>query len=467
MYYINLILPFVFILGTAVILHEFGHFIVAKILGIRVETFSVGFGPRLFGWRWGTTDYRVSLIPLGGYVKLGGDESNAAIEGEGSTEIPAKERFDLRPRWHKFLVAIAGPAMNILTALAIPFAGALVKGVPATPTPVVSYVKPGGTAQKAGLQPGDRIVVFNGEVNPTWSYIQNTAALNPNLGIPFTIERKGQFINLNIMPAPARVGDQMVGELEFQPDFGAIPVMVEAVEPNTPAAEAGLQKGDRIVSIGGETARNVAQVTQFIQEHAGEPMNLSVERRGANGQLEHLNLTATARTLSDGTKRLGVKLSSGNVSLERVGAARAMSYAFEQNIEFLRLTGMAFGQIFKGQRSVRDTLSGPIGIAQESARTVNELGWASTIPLLALISLNLGIVNLLPIPVLDGGMILMLFIEAVLALVGITLTIKMRERIQQVGFVVILLIMGFAITNDLLRIATSFRKENPPAATQK
>src|SRR5438067_131207 len=138
------LLPFVFILGAAVILHEFGHFLVAKLLRIRVETFSVGFGPRLFGRKFGTTDYRLSAIPLGGYVKLDGDESNAPIEGEGAPDIPARERFDLRPRWQRILVAVAGPAMNILTALAIPFAAAFIYGVPSMPAPVVSLVRQGG-----------------------------------------------------------------------------------------------------------------------------------------------------------------------------------------------------------------------------------------------------------------------------------------------------------------------------------
>src|SRR5580765_573854 len=134
----HVLVPFIIILGAAVILHEFGHFIVAKLFKIRVETFSVGFGPRLFGKKFGHTDYRVSAIPLGGYVKLGGDESNAPIEGEGASDIPPEERFDLRPRWQRILVALAGPVMNVLTALAIPLAGALMFGAPATPAPVVS-----------------------------------------------------------------------------------------------------------------------------------------------------------------------------------------------------------------------------------------------------------------------------------------------------------------------------------------
>src|ERR1044072_3926310 len=151
-------LAFVFILGSAVVLHEFGHFIVAKLLGIRVETFSVGFGPRLFGRKFGHTDYRISAIPLGGYVKLGGDESNAPLEGAGASDIPPSEMFNLRPRYQRIMVALAGPVMNILTALAIPFAGALIYGVPATPTPTVSYISRGGAADTAGLKPGDRIV---------------------------------------------------------------------------------------------------------------------------------------------------------------------------------------------------------------------------------------------------------------------------------------------------------------------
>src|SRR5919202_5642640 len=148
---LNWILPFVFVLGAAVVLHEFGHFIVAKILRIRVETFSVGFGPRLFGKVWGTTDYRVSLIPLGGYVKLGGDDTNAPVEGASAQNIPARERFDRRPRWQKFLVMVAGPVMNILTALVIVFAGAMKNGVPVSPAPVVNRVFEGGRSAQAGL----------------------------------------------------------------------------------------------------------------------------------------------------------------------------------------------------------------------------------------------------------------------------------------------------------------------------
>src|SRR5918997_4843038 len=155
MIYLIYLLGFIFILGSAVVLHEFGHFIVAKLFKIRVETFSVGFGPRVWGRKWGTTDYRVSAIPLGGYVKLGGDESNAPLEGEGASDIPPEEQFNLRPKWQRIAVAVAGPVMNILTALAIPLAAAMIYGIPVTPTnPVVARIAQGSAAEAAGLQPG-------------------------------------------------------------------------------------------------------------------------------------------------------------------------------------------------------------------------------------------------------------------------------------------------------------------------
>src|ERR687891_1383087 len=198
MTYLIYALGFIFILGSAVVLHEFGHFIVAKLLRIRVETFSVGFGPRLFGRKWGETDYRVSAIPLGGYVKLGGDESNAPLEGAGAQDIPPEQMFNLRPRWQRILVALAGPAMNVLTALAIPFTGAMMYGVPATPSPVVYYVHSGGAAERAGLKPGDRIISFNGTEHPSWDIINGDALLSPGRPMPVVVDRNGAEVSLTI-----------------------------------------------------------------------------------------------------------------------------------------------------------------------------------------------------------------------------------------------------------------------------
>ena len=451
------ILAFIFILGAAVVLHEFGHFIVAKLFKIRVETFSVGFGPRLFGKKWGQTDYRVSAIPLGGYVKLGGDESNSPIEGAGAQDIPEHERFNLRPRWQRILVALAGPVMNVLTALAIPLAGALMYGIPATPAPVVDALSRGGAAEIAGLQVGDRIVSFNGNEYPRWETIRGDGLLSPGQALPLVVERNGQRVALTITPTAHTEDGETAGFLDFVPDYGDVPVVVREVEPSTPAAEAGLQPGDQIMAVGGQAVGSAEQVTQFIQSHKGQPITLSVDRSG-----QRKDITATPRVLSDGRERLGFRPDE-EIPLQRVGLISGTAYAVNTNLEILRLTGKALGQVFTGKRSARNTLSGPIGIYNAAAASVERLGWAGVFGMLGFLSLNLGIFNLLPIPVLDGGAIFLLLIEGLLATVGLTISVTVRERIQQVGFVMVLLLMVFVISNDVLKLFSRSTAEKPAA----
>ncbi len=459
MSYLQGALAFIFILGAAVVLHEFGHFIVAKLFKIRVETFSFGFGPRLFGFKRGYTDYRISLIPLGGYVKLGGDESNAPLEGEGATDIPTEEQFNLRPRWQKIAVALAGPVMNILTALAIPMAAALMYGVPATPAPVVSSVSRGGAAEAAGLKPGDRIVSFNGVENPKWDTIRGDVLLSPGRPLPMIVEREGQRLALTLTPTAHDEDGEVAGYAEFLPDYGDLPVILRDVSPNSPASEAGLKVRDRVLMIGGQPVRSSEQVSQYVRDHKTEPITMTIERDG-----QRFDVTATARTLSDGQTRLGI-LPGEEIPLQRVGLIGSFKEAVDTNLEILRLTGKALGQVFSGQRSARDTLSGPIGIYNAAANSFERMGWAGLFAMLGFLSLNLGIFNLLPIPVLDGGAIFLLLIEGALAAVGLKLSMGVRERIQQVGFVVVILLMVFVITNDVLK-KFSRGSSSKPAATQ-
>jgi regulator of sigma E protease len=453
------LLAFIFILGAAVVLHEFGHFIVAKLFKMRVETFSVGFGPRLFGRRWGTTDYRVSLIPLGGYVKLGGDESNAAVEGAGESDIPMSERFDLRPRWQKFLVMVAGPTMNILTALAVFWGGAMISGVPAAPTsPVIRYTKPGGVAEAAGLRPGDRIVSFNGKENPSWDRIRGDVSLSPEQPLPMVVERSGQRVDLTIKPTKYTEEGESIGEIDFRLDYGEHPVMITDVVPGSPAEQAGLRVNDRVVAVNGEAVRDEFDVRAFIQARPNQAVRLTVERDG--GQRQEL----TANTNAEG--KIGF-VPSTILPQQSVGPVAAFKHSVNRNLEILRMTGAAFAQIFRGQRSARESLSGPIGIARASSTAANKLGWAGVFTMLGFLSLNLGVVNLLPIPVLDGGAIFLLWIEAILGWIGVRLSMTVRERIQQVGMVMLLLLMGFVITNDLLKEVSRFgASDEKPAATQ-
>ncbi|HEV7397748.1 MAG TPA: RIP metalloprotease RseP [Pyrinomonadaceae bacterium] len=449
-------LAFIFILGAAVILHEFGHFIVAKLFKIRVETFSVGFGPRLFGVKWGETDYRVSAIPLGGYVKLGGDESNAPLEGAGAVDIPPEQMFNLRPKWQRILVALAGPVMNVITALSIPFAAALMYGVQATPAPVVNYVVKGGAAEIAGLKPGDRIVKFNGAENPKWDTINGDALLSPDQPLPMIVDRNGQRMDMTIKPTPRTENGETAGTLDFVPDYGGYPVVIHEVTPNSPAAASGLQPNDRVAAVAGEKVRSAAQVTAYIKEHRDQPLQFTVER---SGQLKEIS--TDSKRLADGV--IGVKISD-EFPLHKVGLGGAAGYAYRSNVEIIKLTGKALGQVFTGKRSVRNTLSGPIGIYKAAAIQVNRLGWDGVFQMLGFLSLNLGVFNLLPIPVLDGGAIFLLLLEGLLAFVGLTLSTTVRERIQQVGFVMVILLMVFVISNDLLKSFTPDQGTKPAAS---
>ena len=453
------ILAFIFILGAAVVLHEFGHFIVAKLFKIRVETFSVGFGPRLFGRKWGHTDYRVSAIPLGGYVKLGGDESNAPIEGESAPDIPDHERFDLRPRWQRIVVALAGPVMNVITAISIPLAGALMYGVPLAPAPVVSSMASGGASEAAGLLRGDRIVAFNGIDHPKWDTIRGDALLSPGQPLPVVVERDGQRIQLQITPVARTEDGETAGFLDFLPDYGSVPVVVREVTPDSPASEAGLQIDDQLIAIGGQPVHSAEQVTQYISDHKGQPITITIKRGGRQS-----DITATARKLPDGKERLGFGPTE-DVPQIKVGVVGATKYAVESNIEILRLTGKALGQFFTGQRSARNTLSGPVGIYKAASSSVERYGWGGLFTTLAFLSLNLGIFNLLPIPVLDGGAIFLLLVEGVLGTVGMTLSLRVRDRIQQVGFVMVLLLMVFVITNDVLKSFSRSSGNQPEVTT--
>jgi regulator of sigma E protease len=456
MSYIIYLLAFIFILGSAVVLHEFGHFIVAKLFKIRVETFSVGFGPRLFGKKWGHTDYRISAIPLGGYVKLGGDESNAPLEGASAEDIPPEEMFNLRPRWQRVMVALAGPIMNILTALAIPFAGAFMYGVPATPSPVVYYVDDKGAAKNAGLLPGDRIVSFNGTDDPTWDVITGDALLSPGQSLPIVVNRNGSELSLTITPSTHVEDGEAAGTLDFIPDYGGLPIVVVSVNANSPAAAAGLQEDDRFITIGGQEVRSAAQVTEFVRTHDAQKIPITVERNGQTVQL----MTSEQRINS----KLGVNVAE-RYPLHAATVGSAGKYAYNQNIQILRLTGKALGQVFSGQRSVRNTLSGPIGIYQATQKSIEKLGWDGAFGMLGFLSLNLGIFNLLPIPVLDGGAIFLLLIEGLLALIGLSISTVVRERIQQVGFVMVLLLMVFVLSNDLLKVLSRNREPEKPPAT--
>ena len=442
------ILAVIFVLGVAINIHEFGHFIVAKLFGMRVEAYSFfGLGPRIWGFKVGHTDYRISAIPLGAYVKLYGDEATAPLEGGDSSgeKVPDSELYELRPRWQKFLVMLGGPFMNIVLALSIPFFAALIYGVPSIPDPIISYVAPNGAAERAGLKAGDKIVAFEGEANPTWRKIETGAAISPDQPLPITVERNGRKLDLTITPARVDKKGQGIGDVEMKPEAGVEQIMVSNVEAGTPASTAGLQAGDRIVSVNGENVTNSGKFMTLVQANKDAPITIGVERGG-----ERLQMPVS--TYVDGSQvRIGIGLRSVPSKVrEPAGIAEAASFAVTSNYEIIALTGRVFGQLFSGQRAVKDAgLSGPVGIVGIIASVVRDEGFIGLFSILAVISLNLGVFNLLPIPLLDGGQILVLGIEKVLSWFGRTLSMAWKERIQLTGLAVILLLMVFTLFLDV------------------
>ncbi len=443
------ILAVIFVLGIAINIHEFGHFLVAKLFGMRVEAYSFfGLGPRIWGFKIGHTDYRISAIPLGAYVKLYGDEVTAPLEGGASenVKVPEAELYELRPRWQKFLVMLGGPFMNIVLALSIPFFGALIYGVPAIPDPIISYVQPNGAADKAGIKAGDKVVAFEGENDPTWRKIETGAAISPDRPLAIVVERNGQTLPLTISPTKTDRKGQAFGETDMRPEAGLAEVYAREVFPDKPAKLAGMQAGDQIVSVNGENVRNVEHFMTLVQTFKDQPLAIVVQRAG-----ERVELSAKPEMQESGQAMIGIApRAKSNAVREPAGINEAANFAVTSNYEIIALTGRVFGQLFSGQRGVRDAgLSGPVGIVGLIATVVREDGFVGLFSILAVISLNLGVFNLLPIPLLDGGQIMVLGIEKVMSWFGRTLSMAIKEKIQMAGLAVILLLMVFTLFLDI------------------
>ena len=462
------ILAIILVLGIAINIHEFGHFMVAKLFGMRIEAYSFfGLGPRLFGFRIGNTDYRVSAIPLGAYVKLYGDEATSPLEGGSSSEndleewmakrniaegskiepVRKEELYELRPRWQKFLVMLGGPFMNIVLALSIPFGLALTYGVPTNPAPIVGAIKTGGAADKAGIKIGDRVVSFDGIQDPSWDRIQDDGLLNPEKELPLTVERDGRRIDLRISPTKITESGQTGGILDMDADSGSEQVAVGAIESDMPAAGDGVQIGDWIKSVNDKPIRNTQEMRSVIADSKDQPIKLSIQRNDRQLTI------VTHAVKKDGEWRIGIRFDTTLLNhRDPVGVGGAAKWAADQNVRVLRVTGLALGQVSTGQRSARDTVSGPIGIGQIIVQTVLSGGWLGLLPVLMMISLSLGVMNLLPIPMLDGGQILVLAIEKVMSWSGRTLSMVARERIQLTGLAIVLLLMVTVIFFDVSRL---------------
>ena len=339
--------------------------------------------------------------------------------------------------------------MNIVLAIAIPFTIALMYGVPANPSPIVGFVKPDGAAAKAGIRAGDRIVNFGGVENPSWERVQDDALLVPEKEVPVTVEREGKRTELKITPTKITENGQSGGILDMAPDAGTEPVVVGTIDPTMPAAESGLQKGDWITSVNDKAIRNSQEMKIMVGESKDQPIKLVVNRNGGRADI------TTHAVQKDNEWRIGISFDASlMVTREPVGVGGALTEAVSQNLRILRLTGKALGQVGTGERSARDTVSGPIGIGQVIVTTVFASGFFGLLSVLMYISLSLGVMNLLPIPMLDGGQIMVLGIEKVLSWFGKTLSMVAKERIQLTGLAIVLLLMVTVIFFDVSRLIT-------------
>jgi len=440
-----------------VVIHEFGHFIVAKLLGIAVETFSVGFGPRLLGFRLGETDYRLSAIPLGGYVKFRG-ENLEMIQGKSEGSI---DEFLSHPKWKRLLVAVAGPVFNIATALAIPTIAILIgfqDSVFRAQDMVIGLVKSGSTAEAAGLKPGDRIVGYGDNQHPTWEDFFLDVRLRPNEELPLKIQRDGQILTQVVKLQAETMEREQVGTIGVEPSLAS--VKVAQVVKDSPAARAGMKAGDKIIAVDGEPVTAWNQFKDVLRRSEGRALTFRVDRQDSVLEMQ----AAPVKDDRTSDYRLGFYPDlTTYVKATSLGAA--LRYGWDYNWRIARMTGFLLKQIVQGQRSMRNALAGPIGIAQVTSDTYQAAGWSGTIELMGMLSLNLGVFNLLPIPILDGGAILLLLVEGLFGLLGITLTMNVRERFQQVGFVIVMLLMGFVIINDLVRVGERLFT-SPPAQQQ-
>jgi regulator of sigma E protease len=426
------VLAFLFVLGVLIFVHELGHFLMARRIGVRVLTFSLGFGPKLISIKRGGTEYCISAIPLGGYVKMAGENPEDSRTG-------ASDEFLSKGKWQRFQVLVMGPIMNLVLALVV-MTVVLYQGaqVPAyeEEAVVIGGFSQGSAAAKAGLKTGDRIVTVDGKPVETWDqfWMAIVAKAKKNVSLGFVREgRPGQ-----VIVVPEGQGKYELGDIGIQP---LVHPQVMDFSPDSAAAAAGLQKGDVVLAAGGESPVSRDRLIALIKASGGKPLALEIERGDAVQ-----TVTVTPRMV-DGVLIIGAHLSPLEVRTVDPGLLEAMKLSVAKNWEWTGQIVETLGGLFTRSTSVKQ-LMGPVAIADLSG-TAAEAGWISLFTLMAMISLNLGLLNLMPIPVLDGGHIFILSMEG---LARRDFSMRVKEKMLLTGFALLLGLMVTVIYNDLMRV---------------
>jgi regulator of sigma E protease len=421
------IIAFILVLGVLIFIHEAGHFLVAKLFKVRVLVFSFGFGKRLFGFQRGDTDYRVSLIPLGGYVRMAGDIPDDETP-------PAPDEFLGRPKWQRFLILFAGPAANILLAITfLTWLNMAGTEVLKENRPLLGAVLEGQPADQAGLKMGDLILEANGQKIETWDDLKLAISLHPDTPVELHFLRDGNEMTTTVVPEKRQTEYGISGIAGVQK---YLDTEIGRVREGSAAEKAGLRPGDRIVEANGMPVTQLAELEGVFDKTRAKTIAVKVDR---GGSVEELKLPPS----EDGDLYRGVFPPTVTQKLPLVPAFRE---SLEQNWKMVTYAGIVISRMFKMQGSVKE-FSGPISIARISGEMLRT-GWKAVVFLMAGISLQLGIMNLLPIPVLDGGHIAILLVEGVARR---DLSIQVKERIQQLGFAVLAALMLVVLYNDVIQ----------------
>ena len=404
----------------------------ARRLGVRVLTFSLGFGPKLLKVRRGDTEYCVSAIPLGGYVKMAGETVDDSRTGHS-------DEFQSKTKWERFQILIAGPAMNIILAVVV-MAVVLAQGaeVPVylDQPPVVGTVAPGSPAERGGIQRGDRLLTVAGDQVDTWDDLFIAVGTRPDRDIAVTLLRGGQTQAVTVRSVAESRFE--IGSIGVLPDINPIVASIIAGEP---AERAGLKAGDIVLAVNGQQVVTRTQLIEAISRNGGREIELTIQR---DGQQQRIKATPAQR---GDRGMLGVYVTEPTRSF-KPGPIEAIQLSVQRNIEFSGLIFRTLGGLFVGETSPRQ-LMGPVAIAQLSGESA-QAGWIALFTLLASISLNLGLLNLLPIPVLDGGHILIMALEGVARR---DFSVAVKEKMLLAGFLLLMMLMVTVIYNDLTRIS--------------
>jgi regulator of sigma E protease len=368
----------------------------ARRIGVRVHTFSLGFGPKLLSFRRGDTEYCISAIPLGGYVKMAGENPDDARSG-------APDEFLSKTKWQRFQVLVMGPVMNLALAFLVMalvlYQGAQVPAYEQEPV-IVGSLTDQSVAKSAGVLPGDHIVRVDGKPVDTWEHFEMAVVGKAKREVTFSIDRGGQPVEVRLVPAAQ--GKYELGEVGLMP---VIHPQIRGITRDSPAQAAGLQTEDVVLTADGEKGISNTRLVEMIKAHEGKPLVLEIKRYGAVQ-----SVTVTPRNI-DGIVMIGAQLSGYELRTIEPGPLEALKMSAVQNWTWASMIVQTLGGLFTHSTSVKQ-LMGPVAIADLSG-TAAEQGWVALFSLMAMISLNLGLLNLMPIPVLDGGHIAILAMEGV------------------------------------------------------